>query len=71
LAFALLQPQKIDDRAAKKEHEDERGDHRSAGAKRDVTKDVQERDLVGKFGQPIKHRTTLDLAPLVGATVLQ
>ena len=33
-----------------------RGDDRTAGAERDVAEDVEERDLVGKFGQPVEHR---------------
>ena len=56
LALALLEAQHVDDRAAEQEDEDERGDDRAAGAEGDVAKDVEERDFVGKLGQPIEHR---------------
>ena len=56
LALALLETQQVDHRAAEQEHEHQRGDDGAAGAKRDVTEDVEERDLVGEFGQPIEHR---------------
>jgi hypothetical protein len=55
LALALLEPQQIDDGAAKQKYEDQRGDDRTAGAKRDVAKHVEERDLIGQFGQPVEH----------------
>ena len=56
LALALLEAQHVDDRAAEQEHEHQRGDHRAAGAEGDVAEDVEERDLTGKFGEPIEHR---------------
>ena len=63
LALALLEAQQVDDRAAEQEHEHQSGDDGAAGAERDVAEDVEERDLVGKFGQPIKHRC--EILPLL------
>ena len=62
LALALLQAQQVDDRPAEQKHEHQRGDDGAAGAEGNVTKDVEERDLVGKLGQPIEHR--INLAPV-------
>ena len=56
LALALLDAQQVDHRAAEQEDEHQRGDDGAAGAERDVAEDVEKRDLVGEFGQPIKHR---------------
>jgi hypothetical protein len=55
LAFALQQPQPVDHELPEQKNEDERGNHRSAGAEGDVAKDIQDRELVREFDQPIKH----------------
>src|SRR4051794_30309389 len=47
LALALAYPEHVDERAAEQEHEHQRGDDGAAGAKGDVTENVEQRDLVG------------------------
>ena len=41
LALALAQAQMVDDPGPEQEHEHQRGDHRAAGAERDVTEHVE------------------------------
>ena len=55
LALALLEPQQVDDGTAKKKYENQRSDDRTAGAKRDVPKHVEERNFIGQLGQPVEH----------------
>ena len=50
LALALAQPQPIDDRGPEHEDEDKRGDHRAAGAERDVAEHVEEPETCPKCG---------------------
>ena len=54
----------IDDPWPEHENEEARGRGRPAGAKGDVAKDIEDRELVGKLGQPIKHGVSLAQEPL-------
>src|SRR5262245_66559295 len=64
LPFALLDDNQLNDRATEQKYEYQRGHDRSAGAKRDVPKHVQERDFVGELGQPVEHRVKSWISPL-------
>ncbi len=59
LAFALQRAQPVDDGRTEQEHEQQRGDDRAAGAKRDVAEDVEDGDFVRQIDQPIEHRINL------------
>ncbi len=64
LALALPHAQMVDDPGAEHEHEHQRGDHRAAGAHREVAEHVEDRERAGKIGQPIEHRINPERTPL-------
>ena len=64
LSLSLLQPQLVDEGGAEQKNEDERGDHRAAGAKGDVAKDVEDGKGIGQVDQPVQHEISPALAPV-------
>src|SRR6202035_3052241 len=59
LALALEQPQPVDDGRTEQENKKQRGDHRAAGAERDVAEHIEDGELVRQIDQPIKHTLNL------------
>src|SRR5919106_1823272 len=55
LAFALADLQGPDHSRPEQEDKEQRRKHRASGTEGDVAEDVEEGELRGELGQPIKH----------------
>lgn len=51
----MPQPQACEHARAEQKHEDHAGEHRAAGAERDVPEYIEGADGIGKLTQPIQH----------------